>query len=49
MKVRIVPTGFYYEIEVKEGLFWRTLYDGCFPLRVNKEQALRIANEYRYR
>lgn len=49
MKVRIVPVGCYYEIEVKEGLFWKTIYDGCFPLRVNRNQAIKIANEYMYR
>jgi len=39
MKMRIIKSGFYYELQFKESLFssWTTLYDGCFPCRMNKK------------
>ena len=46
MKVKIVQTGFYYEVWVKKFLMWQPVYDGMFPLRTSYKNAMKIKKKF---
>lgn len=49
MKMRIIPSGFYYELQFKDSLLsgWKTLYDDCLPCRMTREELNKAIDYYR--